>query len=358
MRNSSPAGAALQHMQRPANGAILAAILFSTALAAFAVGAWSGQRCSAFSSSHPARNDRGLLDPGLRFASPAAPPTAADGAADPELLTGDPAGSGAAAAEAAAAALSLPLPEISEPTQFVPAFPENRPPRGSREELATLREEVRFLRRRARAFRLQYGEVYCKVHDVGPNGGFCVSPNASTAATRGSVTGTLMDTELCAALSSLLAGQRVADLGAGLGQYGKCLEPVVRQYVPYDGGEGVEAATGGVVHFLDLAEPTWIGTSYDWVISLEVGEHIPAAAEGAFLGNVLRHATRGVVLSWAVPGQGGHHHVNERTNTYVAGRVSELGGGRFALNATASAALRAASSFSWFKNTIMVFDVV
>jgi hypothetical protein len=49
----------------------------------------------------------------------------------------------------------------------------------------------------------------------------------------------------------------------------------------------------------------------------QVGEHIPAAAMDAFLGNLLRHARRGLVLSWAVPGQGGHFHINELPNQAV-----------------------------------------
>ena len=34
-----------------------------------------------------------------------------------------------------------------------------------------------------------------------------------------------------------------------------------------------------------------------------------------FLDNIVRHARIGVVLSWAVPGQGGFHHVNGREAT-------------------------------------------
>ena len=89
----------------------------------------------------------------------------------------------------------------------------------------------------------------------------------------------------------------MADFGAGRGQYGTCLvsSPAANanngynassaaasavtavggsvgavSYTAYDGGEGVEAVTGGAVRFLDLAEPTWLGVGYDWVVSLEV----------------------------------------------------------------------------------------
>jgi hypothetical protein len=39
----------------------------------------------------------------------------------------------------------------------------------------------------------------------------------------------------------------VGDFGAGRGQYGSCLRPSVAAYSAFDGGEGVEAATGGKV---------------------------------------------------------------------------------------------------------------
>jgi hypothetical protein len=39
-------------------------------------------------------------------------------------------------------------------------------------------------------------------------------------------------------------------------------------------------------------------------------------------------------------------------------RVLALAGGRLALNATAGQLLRAASTLSWFRNTVMVFDAV
>ncbi|KAG2427608.1 hypothetical protein HXX76_012261 [Chlamydomonas incerta] len=271
-----------------------------------------------------------------------------------------------------------------------------------------LRDELAFLRRKVRALRIAYGSAYCDLHGIGPSGGFCLQPPAATAtataaaaaaATAGLVTGTLLDRPLCAAVAKLVAGTHVADFGAGRGQYGTCLlagggasSPSANaanvstalpaaatavtvvggagdgagggggggavSYSAYDGGEGVEAATGGAVRFLDLAEPTWLGMGYDWVISLEVGEHIPPRLEGVFLANLLRHAGRGLVLSWAVPGQGGHHHVNERPNDYIVARVAELGGGAFRPNATAAAQLRAASSLAWFRNTLLVFDRV
>jgi hypothetical protein len=50
----------------------------------------------------------------------------------------------------------------------------------------------------------------------------------------------------------------------------------------------------------------------DWIISLEVALHIPEKYEAVYLDNILRHATKRIILSWAVPGQGGISHINNK----------------------------------------------
>ena len=50
---------------------------------------------------------------------------------------------------------------------------------------------------------------------------------------------------------------------------------------------------------------------------MEVLEHIPAEFETIVLDNIDRAARHGVVLSWAVPGQGGFHHINNRSPAYA-----------------------------------------
>lgn len=110
--------------------------------------------------------------------------------------------------------------------------------------------------------------------------------------------------------------------------------------------------TDGYVKFMDLTVPTFLGTKYEWVMSLEVGEHIPSIHEATFLRNIVRHATEGVVLSWGVPGQHGHHHVNLHENSYVISRMADLG---FVYDNNTSEGLRKAAQLEWFKNTIMVF---
>ena len=62
----------------------------------------------------------------------------------------------------------------------------------------------------------------------------------------------------------------------------------------------------------DLARPVDLGRRFDLVQSLETAEHLPAARAADFVATLVRHSDM-VLFSAAVPGQGGEHHVNERS---------------------------------------------
>jgi SAM-dependent methyltransferase len=64
--------------------------------------------------------------------------------------------------------------------------------------------------------------------------------------------------------------------------------------------------------------------SYDLSLCIDVLEHIEDERSGPALENIVRGASV-VVLSCAPPGQGGHHHVNERPRRYWVKRMAELG---------------------------------
>lgn len=142
------------------------------------------------------------------------------------------------------------------------------------------------------------------------------------------------------------------DLGCGLGQYAKRLAADGVHCDAFDGNPLTASLTDGFAKVADLSERFDAGRTYDAVISLEVGEHIPAEYEAVFLDNVCRHASQWVVLSWAVVGQAGDGHVNCRNNDYVISKMLEAG---FALVEDATLRLREESSLRWFKNTLMVF---
>ena len=86
----------------------------------------------------------------------------------------------------------------------------------------------------------------------------------------------------------------------------------------------MEEYTNGFVRFIDLTFPLALPRA-DWVLSLEVGEHIPAKMEGMYLRNLHAHNCRGIVISWAGPGQRGTGHINLRPRKYALERFAELG---------------------------------
>ncbi len=62
----------------------------------------------------------------------------------------------------------------------------------------------------------------------------------------------------------------------------------------------------------DLSRHVDLGRRFDLVQSLETAEHLPEACAAGFVSTLTAHADL-VLFSAAVPGQGGEHHVNERS---------------------------------------------
>lgn len=197
--------------------------------------------------------------------------------------------------------------------------------------------------------RIAYGEMYCEKHGIGPTGGFCVK---SAAQSEGG--NHMWDKPLCTRMAEIFADSSVLDLGCGLGWYGKCLEGAGKniKWMGLDGSEGIEKATDGYVKFADLTMPQFYEEKYDWIVSLEVGEHIPDEFEEVFLTNLVRHAKKGILLSWALEGQVGHFHVNNHNNDYVIEKMRAKG---FAYDEKMSQSLREVAELPHFKNTVMLF---
>ena len=160
------------------------------------------------------------------------------------------------------------------------------------------------------------------------------------------------DESLAAALLQLFQSRGVvslSDLGCGDGSYTKFF----RDTIPCEGVDGcplTKKNAGDEFHIADLSASYELKA--DWVLSLEVGEHLPKKYETGFIENVVNNCERGVVLSWAIPGQGGNGHFNEQSNSYVIDRLCGYG---LKYDEDAAKGLRKASTLSWFKNTIMVF---
>ena len=164
-------------------------------------------------------------------------------------------------------------------------------------------------------------------------------------------TGHCFDTSLALELKKLLGTSKMLDLGCGPGHYTKYFLENGIESEGYDGNPNTPTISNGLCKVADLTQPHDFGKK-DWVLSLEVGEHIPKEYESVFIQNLIDHSTKGIVLSWATPGQPGDGHVNCQSNQYVIDLMAKNG---FNFDQYSSEKLRNSAELWWFKNTLMVF---
>jgi len=171
------------------------------------------------------------------------------------------------------------------------------------------------------------------------------------------------------------AAVSVGDIGAGVGQFGAWLRDNQVTNVTWkgwDGGPDIESFYGKTIQLRDVKEylvplvcymdassdvgpylSQICGAPYDWVVSIEVGEHIPAERMSTFLDNLVMLAKVGIVLTWAIPGQGGLRHVNELSNDAIVQEMSKRG---MKYQEDISLTLRkSAHKNGWLRKTSMVF---
>ena len=118
--------------------------------------------------------------------------------------------------------------------------------------------------------------------------------------------------------------QTFYDFGCGDAAYAKALNDAGLSVACYDGNPATPQITDGLGAVLDLTSDFDFGPR-DWVICLEVGEHVPKEYEAKLLDNITKHASTGVIMSWALPGQRGTGHVNLQTNDYIASQMRDRG---------------------------------
>lgn len=162
------------------------------------------------------------------------------------------------------------------------------------------------------------------------------------------------DLKLAQALALFFKGKRVASFGDGPGRYKKILDESgqLAVYDAYDGAPYSEQLSEGRVKFLDLTLPQFGLPVYDYVISLEVAEHIPKDFEAIYVDNIFRHAKEGIVLSWAWPGQEGHSHVNGKLFKDVVILMEKNG---FVHDVSASNILKQSSTLVWLQKSTNVY---
>ncbi|KAL7539051.1 hypothetical protein ACHAXR_009004 [Thalassiosira sp. AJA248-18] len=179
------------------------------------------------------------------------------------------------------------------------------------------------------------------------------------------------------ALAQYIGEGSVIDLGAGVGQLGMFLKKNKYNGIEWfgfdadhdairPGGNNIQELKG--VHAPLMGDSVyvipnlcWIDASQpvdmepkDWVVSIEVGEHIDKVDEDTFIENLVRLSKRGVVLSWAVEGQGGHQHINCQNNIHIIRQMESRG---MSYNEEQSLKFRrSVSELPWLKKTLMVFN--
>lgn len=137
----------------------------------------------------------------------------------------------------------------------------------------------------------------------------------------------------CQSLKPLLAkyfdtNHPLIDMGCGLGDYIQYLSEQGFEVYGFDGTPSInETSIYHPVLEADLTKPVreQLDLPQGNVMSLEVGEHIPPVHEEMFLKNITDYCSNTLILSWALPNQGGHGHYNEQSNDYVINKLTNYG---------------------------------
>lgn len=165
----------------------------------------------------------------------------------------------------------------------------------------------------------------------------------------------VFDKGLANAVVNLMTSKKCSnmyDFGCGHGKYVKFLSTRGIDIKGFDGNPFTKEIAGDEFEILDLSSPFTL-PPVDWVLCLEVGEHIPKEFESTLIDNIVNHASVGIILSWGIPDQGGFGHVNCVTNEYVIDIFNSKG---FTVMTETQNLLRWSANSDWFKNTIMVFE--
>jgi 2-polyprenyl-3-methyl-5-hydroxy-6-metoxy-1,4-benzoquinol methylase len=172
----------------------------------------------------------------------------------------------------------------------------------------------------------------------------------------------IFDNSLAFAISDFFKNENceyVADFGCGPGWYTNTINNTNK--VKCDGFDAnpntillaKQHNYSGNFYITDLTKDVNLNNKYEWILCLEVGEHIPEKFENILIQNLHSNNTKGIILSWAIEGQDGPGHVNCKNNDYIKNKLSEL---NYINDIEIENQLRnSVTNAVWFKNTIMVF---
>lgn len=145
----------------------------------------------------------------------------------------------------------------------------------------------------------------------------------------------------------------VADFGAGGGHYSTWMnETGLLKAFAFDGTHQAAELTGGVVQEINLVEDLQLWRTFDWVLCLEVGEHIPRQYSQGLLRNLKRHAVNGLVMSWSDDWEGIGHVACLPREEFIAFVQNETG---FVFDHDATEAVRASCEIDYIARTLAIF---
>lgn len=119
--------------------------------------------------------------------------------------------------------------------------------------------------------------------------------------------------------------RHVIDIGCGEGWFGAKLGDLTNAHISLWDNDGFDSPNRAEGNWskLDLENFT-IDFQPDLIICLEVAEHLTEKA-GRNLVKEIAKSTDHVLWSAAIPGQGGHGHINEQWSNYWIHQFNELG---------------------------------
>jgi 2-polyprenyl-3-methyl-5-hydroxy-6-metoxy-1,4-benzoquinol methylase len=131
------------------------------------------------------------------------------------------------------------------------------------------------------------------------------------------------DRPLCDAIIQIIDPRfPVYDIGCSSGQY---IRSIIKDGFSGKGFDATPGIADDVIEELDISRPQTFHEQQGTVVCLEVGEHIPASKQNAFIRNLTALTRKKLILSWAIPGQGGNRHINERPRDFVHREIERYG---------------------------------
>jgi SAM-dependent methyltransferase len=129
-------------------------------------------------------------------------------------------------------------------------------------------------------------------------------------------------------LIELIKPKSILDVGCGVGTWLRAANELGVEQIQGVDGDYVKSEQLEIdparFRAHDLTKPLNLGEKFDLAISMEVGEHLPTERSKELVDTLVRHADI-VLLSAAIPHQGGTDHINEQWPDFWAAKFAERG---------------------------------